>query len=126
MTQKKVSVSKISKSEKNFLAVVVDAIQDKKAEEIRVLDLRSLKNRVCDFFIVCEGSSTTQVRAIADSVKDKLKKELKAVPYHSEGYDNLEWVLLDYVNVVVHVFLPNVREFYNIEGLWADAQVTAY
>ena len=79
---------------------------------------------VCDYFIICDGTSNTQVNAIVNSIQKKVSKEIKDKPWHVEGSDNAEWVLLDYVNVVVHVFQKHVREYYNIESLWGDAKTT--
>lgn len=124
---KKTAKKAVKKAKKDdLLSVIIDAVQEKKGDNIVVLDLREISNRVCDHFVICEGRSTTQVSSIADSVKFEVKKKLKQTPYHSEGYSNAEWVLIDYVNIVVHVFQPQVREFYNIEGLWADAEVKHY
>lgn len=95
---------------------------EKKGEEIRILDIRNLTT-VSDYFVICTASSDTQVKAIADHVSKETKK-IDERPWHNEGYSNLNWVLLDFVNVVAHVFLPEVRKFYNLEGLWADAEVT--
>ena len=120
----KKAAKKVKKDD--LLEIIIDAIQEKKGDNLVVLDLRELKSRVCDHFVICEGRSTTQVSAIADSVKFEVKKKLTQMPYHSEGYSNSEWVLIDYVNIVVHVFQPQIREFYNIEGLWADAEVKHY
>lgn len=102
---------------------IIKGIQEKKGESITQLDLRGLDGAVTDIFIVCEASSTTQVSAIADSIEDEVRKEVKEKPWHIEGTENLEWVLLDYVNVVAHVFQPDRREFFNIEELWADAKI---
>lgn len=96
-------------------------IEEKKGRNIRALDLRNIKNAVCDFFIICEAESTTQVSAIADSVAAEVKKQTNHRPHHIEGMQNAEWVLVDYLDVVVHVFQPEVRRFYNLESLWADA-----
>ncbi|MGB3947601.1 MAG: ribosome silencing factor [Bacteroidia bacterium] len=103
---------------------VVDGILEIKGKNISVLDLREIQNRVCDYYIICQADSSTQVSAIADSVEDVVKKRLNERPYHSEGFQNSEWILIDYVTVVVHVFQSHIREFYNLEGLWADAEVT--
>ncbi len=80
----------------------------------------------CDFYVVCSGDSNTQVKAISDSVEEEVRKSLKDKPWHIEGTTNAEWVLMDYVNVAVHIFQREPREFYNIEGLWADAVVKEY
>jgi len=104
-----------------LLKTIVDAIQEKKGENLLCLDLRDIENRVCDFFIICEGNSSTQIDAIAASVEFKVKKELGEYAYRSEGWDNALWILIDYVNVIVHVFDRETRAFYNLESLWADA-----
>jgi len=100
---------------------VVAGILEKKGQNIKVLDLRNIENAVCDYFIICEGNSNTQVDSIADSVEDTVKKNLNQRPYRSEGWENALWILIDYVNVVVHVFEKETRYFYNLESLWADA-----
>jgi ribosome-associated protein len=103
--------------------MVIKGIQEKKGKEIVCLDLRKIHNAVCDFFIICHGDSTTQVEAIADSIEHETHKELQEKPWHKEGYENAEWILMDYVSVVAHVFHKDSREFYDLENLWADAKV---
>lgn len=103
---------------------IIKGIEEVKGNDITILDLREIENTVCDYFIICNGTSNTQVNAIVGSVQKMVSKELKDKPWHIEGADNGEWVLMDYVNVVVHVFQKHVREFYDIEGLWGDAKVT--
>ena len=107
-----------------LISVIISGIEDVKGQEINILDLREIDNTVCDYFIICEGTSNTQVNAIVNSVQKKVSKELKDKPWHTEGEDNAEWVLIDYVNVVVHVFQKHVREYYDIESLWGDAKTT--
>ncbi|MDO7170702.1 ribosome silencing factor [Mariniflexile sp. AS56] len=107
-----------------LISVIVSGIEDVKGKEINILDLREIENTVCDYFIICEGTSNTQVNAIVNSVQKKVSKELKDHPWHTEGLDNSEWVLMDYVNVVVHVFQKQIREYYDIESLWGDAKTT--
>mgnify|MGYP001824280300 FL=1 len=107
-----------------LIAVILSGIEDVKGKEINILDLREIENTVCDYFIICEGTSNTQVNAIVNSIQKKVSKELKDKPWHIEGADNAEWVLMDYVNVVVHVFQKHVREYYDIESLWGDAKTT--
>ncbi|MFD2552590.1 ribosome silencing factor [Bizionia sediminis] len=107
-----------------LIATILSGIEDVKGKEIRILDLRDIENTVCDYFIICEGSSNTQVNAIVNAVQKKVSKELKDKPWHIEGTDNAEWVLMDYINVVVHVFQKHIREYYDIEGLWGDAKTT--
>ncbi|MBQ0787210.1 MAG: ribosome silencing factor [Oceanihabitans sp.] len=103
---------------------ILAGIEDVKGQNINILDLREIENTVCDYFIVCEGTSNTQVSAIVNSVQKKVSKDLKDKPWHIEGLDNAEWVLMDYVNVVVHVFQKHIREYYDIESLWGDAKTT--
>ena len=103
--------------------VIAAGMQEKKAEHIVQLDLRNSRGAVTDFFVICTGTSDTHVQAIADSVEDMVRKHLSEKPWHTEGYKVGQWVLLDYVNVVAHVFLRDNREFYGLEELWADAPV---
>lgn len=103
---------------------IVDAMDDIKANDITILDLRQLDNAICQYFVICSANSNTQVNAISESVERKVRKAVKDRPMHVEGKQNGQWVLLDYVNVVVHIFQEEYRTFYNIEGLWADAKRT--
>ena len=105
---------------------IVKGLQEKKGKGIVSLDLREIPNAVTDFYVVCSGDSNTHVNALANSVEDEVRKALKDKPWHVEGTSNAEWVLLDYVNVVLHVFQRSARDHYNIEGLWADAVVKEY
>ena len=114
-------MTKIEKSEDKLVPVIIDTLKEKKAKRITVLDLRQLEQAVCDFFVICNAESTTQVNAIAGSVEYFTKKELDEKPWHIEGKENASWVLLDYSNVVVHVFQDESRAFYDIEEFWADA-----
>jgi ribosome-associated protein len=107
-----------------LLANIIKGIEEVKGNDIDILDLRDLDTAVCDYFIICNGNSNTQVNAIVNSIQKLVSKELKDKPWHIEGTDNGEWVLMDYVNIVVHVFQKQIREFYNIEGLWGDAKIT--
>jgi ribosome-associated protein len=117
--KKKTSV-RLNKNSK-IIKTIIQAVRDKKAENIISLDLRKIKEAVADFFIICEASNPQQVRAIADNVKDRVKDICNEQPYHHEGYQNLNWVLIDYVNVVVHVMQPETRKFYRLEEMWSDA-----
>lgn len=107
-----------------LITAIISGIEDVKGKEINILDLREIENTVCDYFIICEGTSNTQVSAIVNSIQKKVSKDLKDKPWHIEGQDNAEWVLMDYVNVVVHVFQKHIREYYDIESLWGDAKST--
>jgi len=107
-----------------LITTVIAGIEDVKGKEITILDLREIENTVCDYFVVCEGTSNTQVNAIVNSIQKKVSKELRDNPWNVEGTDNAEWVLIDYVNIVVHVFQKHIREYYDIESLWGDAKTT--
>ncbi len=107
-----------------LITLILHGIEEVKGLEINLLDLSDIENTVCGCFIICNGTSNTHVKAIVNSIQKSVSKELKDKPWHVEGAENAEWVLLDYVNVVVHVFQKHIREFYDIEGLWGDAKVT--
>ena len=117
-------MAKKNTSPDQLIATVIAGIEDVKGKEITILDLREIENTVCDYFIICEGTSNTQVNAIVNSIQKKVSKELRDNPWHVEGSDNAEWVLMDYVNVVVHVFQKQIRSYYDIESLWGDAKTT--
>jgi ribosome-associated protein len=112
-------ISRLTKSSK-ILKVIIKAIQDKKGESIVSLDMRKIPEAVADFFIICEAGANVQVKAIADSVQDLVKQECGEMPYRHEGYQALQWVLVDYVNVVVHIFQKETRKFYRLEEMWSD------
>lgn len=106
--------------------LIIDSIQDIKGKEIVKLDLRKVEMSPADYFIICSGASSTQVKAIAGNIVKRVREEHGIVPNHTEGKDNSQWVLVDYFNVVVHVFHPTMREFYELEDLWAEATFTEY
>ncbi len=116
-SNKSVRLSKNSK----IIRAIIQAIQEKKGEKIISLDLRKIHEAVADFFIVCEAGSTTQVRAIADFIESELKDKCEEKPYMHEGRQVLQWVIIDYINVVVHIMLPDSRRFYKLEEMWSDA-----
>lgn len=103
--------------------LIIDGIKEKKGNNIVKIDLRTLKNTVCDYFIICHGDSSIQVEAIADSIQEQVFKKIKEKPWHKEGFENSEWILLDYSNIVVHIFQKEKRNFYAIEDLWGDAKI---
>lgn len=107
-----------------LISFVLEGIEEVKGNNINLLDLREIENTVCDYFIICNGTSNTHVNAIVGSIQKTVSKNIKDKPWHVEGSENSEWVLMDYVNVVVHVFQKQAREYYDIEGLWGDAKVT--
>jgi ribosome-associated protein len=119
-TREKSSITRLTRNSKIFKSII-KAIQDKKGENIISLDLRKILEASADFFIVCEASSTTQVRAICDAIEDQVRKDCNEAPYKHEGRQALQWVLIDYVNVVVHVMHPDARKFYKLEEMWSDA-----
>ncbi len=106
-----------------LLESVVSGLEEKKAKNIVILDLRALDNRVSDYFVIAEGDSNTHVDAISGSVEEIVKKSLQERPYHIEGVENSEWIIIDYVNIVVHVFQREARAYYRLEELWADAKI---
>jgi ribosome-associated protein len=108
-----------------LISMIIKGIEEVKGNDIDILDLREIDNTASDYFIICSGNSNTQVNAIVGSIQKIVSKELKDKPWHIEGSDNAEWVLMDYVNVVVHVFQTHIREYYDIEGLWGDAKITS-
>ena len=113
-----------SKSEdKSLVDEILYGIEDVKGVEVHIMDLSKISNTVCKFFILCTGTSNTHVAAISNSVRKNVSKKLKEKPYSMEGIENQEWVLIDYVDVVVHIFQREIREFYDIENLWGDAKI---
>jgi ribosome-associated protein len=108
----------------DLLANIIKGIEEVKGNDIDILDLREIDNASCDYFVICNGNSNTQVNAIVNSIQKTVSKSIKDKPWHIEGSDNAEWVLMDYVNIVVHVFQKHIREYYNIENLWGDAKIT--
>jgi len=113
------------KQEDSFPLVeyAVMGIEEKKGNEIVCLNLKKNANSPCDYFVICEANSRTQVQAIAGSVEEFIKKETGSRPWHVEGLQNAEWVLMDYVNVVVHIFQPHIRQHFGLEDMWADAEI---
>jgi ribosome-associated protein len=119
-TKKRKSYTRLTRNSKIFKSIIL-AIQDKKGEKIVSLDLRKIPEAVADFFVICEASNNTQLKAIADNVEYEVKQKCGEAPYKHEGYQAQQWILTDYVNVVVHVMLPEPRKFYQLEELWSDA-----
>lgn len=109
-----------------FNDLIINSIQDIKGKNILTLDLRRLGDAPTDFFIICEGSSTTQVKAIADNIHEQVREIYNDSPLHLEGRQSAHWICLDYFDVVVHVFYPDARKFYQLEDLWSDASFTEY
>jgi ribosome-associated protein len=105
---------------------IVKGMQEKKASEIIVMDLREVKNAVADFFVICSGNSDKQIEAISESIDEDVYKALKEKPWHMEGKSNKEWMILDYISVVAHIFRKDRRQFYALDKLWGDAQITEF
>jgi ribosome-associated protein len=118
--RKKKSAARLTKNSK-IIKTIIAAIQEKKGEHIISLDLRKINEAVADFFIVCEAGNQPQIKAIADNVDARVKEKCGEDPYHQEGRQKLQWVLVDYVNVVVHIMLTETRKFYRLEEMWSDA-----
>jgi len=114
--------SKINNDE--LLALIIEGIENVKGENITLLDLREIDNTPCDYFVICDGNSNTQVNAISCSIQRTVSKALKDKPWHIEGNESASWVLMDYIHIVVHIFQKETREYYNIEDLWGDAKIT--
>ena len=123
--RKKTDITKLTKNSK-FFKSIIKAIQEKKGENIISLDLRKIPEAVADFFIICQATSATQIKAIADFVEEKVKKDCGELPYRDEGRQALHWVLIDYVNIVVHIMLPETRKFYKLEEMWSDGALTEH
>ena len=115
---------KENNSTEQLVDTIVEAIQEKKGKNIAILDMRKIDGSICQFFILCDGDSNTQVGAIGDSIESYVREKLNDKPYCMEGKQNSEWILINYVDVIVHVFQKPIRSFYNLEGLWADAKRT--
>ena len=118
--RKKNSQTRLTRNSKIF-KTIIHAIQEKKGEKIISLDLRKIPEAVADFFIICEATNNTQLKAIADSVEFEVKKTCGELPYKHEGRQGEQWILIDYVNVVVHIMLEEPRKFYGLEEMWSDA-----
>ena len=107
-----------------LVKTIIEAIQEKKGENIVVADLRKIGGSISSYFIICQGNSTTQVEAIADSISDMCRERLKEKPMHVVGLERAQWVAMDYGDALVHIFLPEVRAYYDLEHLWEDAEIT--
>ncbi len=108
---------------KEIVQAIVEGIQEIKGKKIAVVDMTDLSERACDYFIICEGTSSTHVTSIADSIRDYVNKKLKVKPYAIDGKENALWIAFDYGQIFAHVFQPDVRAFYDIEHLWSDAKI---
>ena len=109
---------------KELVKTITEAIQEKKGSNIVVADLKKIEGTICQYFVICTGNSPTQVEAITESIGDMVRERLKEKPAHVVGLENAQWVAMDYTDVLVHIFLPDVREYYDLEHLWEDAPLT--
>lgn len=103
---------------------ITEGIQEKKGQKIVVADLTGIEDTICNYFVICQGNSPTQVSVIADAISDYVRQEIGYKPTAIDGMRNAQWIAMDYSDVLVHIFLPEIREFYNLENLWADAKLT--
>jgi ribosome-associated protein len=120
LAKRKKGAARLNKNSKIF-KTIIKAIQEKKGENIISLDLRKIHEAVADFFIICQANNQPQIRAITDFVEEDVKRKCVESPYHYEGKQNMHWVILDYVNIVVHIMMPEQRKFYKLEEMWSDA-----
>jgi len=117
MTKRKLDASDI------LLETIINGIQEVKGKDISILDLTKIETAVCKYFVICSGTSSTHVSSISENIRKFVSKEIKEKPWSTEGKDTSEWVLMDYSDIVVHVFQNQIREFYNLEDLWGDAEI---
>ena len=122
----KTTLKKKAANSIDFTDVIIDSIQDIKGKNILKLDLRDLEDGPADYFIICEGDSVTQISSISDNVVKRMKEEFDILPSHVEGKQFSTWVLVDYFDIIVHIFYPETRRFYELEDLWSDAKITEY
>ena len=114
---------KVEKESNTLVDKIVDVMEEKMGKDIAVLDFHSIKHALFDYFIICHGSSKVKVASFAESIEENIFKSLHIKPHKKEGFENAEWILLDYFDVIVHVFLDQTRDFYKLENLWADAEI---
>lgn len=113
-------------STEKLISVIIEGLRDKKGKDIVVMDLRHLSTAITDYFVLCTGDSDTHIKALCDSVEDKVREEIQEKPWHIEGKEFKKWILLDYISVIVHIFYHEQRKFYALEELWGDAHFTKY
>ncbi len=111
-------------NQEKVIEAIIEALQDKKAKNIVVANMSEIEEATFEYFVICEGSSTTQVGGIAENVIDHLRENIDIKPYGYDGFKNSQWIVIDYGTILVHVFIKEQREFYNLEQLWADAILT--
>lgn len=111
------------KDTKQLINAAIEGLKDKKAQDIVCIDLSKTENTFCNYFIICHGTSNTHVNGLADSLTDKVIEECREKPFHKEGLDNCQWVLIDYSDVIVHIFQKEYRDYYSLEDMWSDAKI---
>ena len=119
-------MAKTKSSTDQLIAHIIEGLENSKGIDIKLLDLREIENSICDYFIICSGTSNTHVDSLASSVQKNVSKNTKEKPWHTEGEQMAQWILLDYIDVVVHVFQKSTREHYDLEGLWGDSKFTSF
>ena len=112
------------KTTEDIVKIITEGIQEKKGKNIVIADLTEIEDTICDYFVICQGNSPSQLLAIVDSIKETVRKEAGIKPYGLDGMRNAQWIVIDYGEIMVHIFLPELREYYNIETLWADSKLT--
>ena len=117
-------MAKQKPSTDQLIAHIIEGIENTKGQNIKLLDLRALENAICDYFIICTGTSNTHVDSLSGAIQKHVSKTLKEHPWHSEGEQVAQWILLDYIDVVVHIFQKDIRQHYDLENLWGDAVIT--
>ena len=122
LTKRKKGIARLNKNSKIF-KTIIKAIQEKEGDNIVSLDLRKIHEAVADFFVICQANNQPQIRAITDFVEEEVKKKCDESPYHYEGKQTMQWVIIDYVNIVVHIMMPEQRKFYKLEEMWSDADL---
>ncbi|HHT30403.1 MULTISPECIES: ribosome silencing factor [Petrimonas] len=111
------------KEERNLLQSIIDGIQEKKGKNITQIHLKGIPGAICDYFVICEGNTPTQVAALAESVEEVVKKQTRESPLRVQGQQRAEWIGIDYGTVIVHIFVPELRQYYNLDNLWEDASL---
>ena len=120
-----IAVNFLNMTENNNLTqLIIEGIQDRKGKDITIVDLSGIEGTTISNFIICQGNTPTQVAAIADSIRESLLEKARIKPYNYDGYRNAQWIVIDYGDTLVHVFTPDMREHYNLEGLWSDGKIT--
>lgn len=119
-------MAKTKNSTDQLIAHIIESIEDGKGLDVKLLDLREIENSICDYFVICSGTSNTHVESLSSTIQKNVSRSIKEKPWHTEGEQMAQWILMDYIDVVVHVFQRSVREHYDLESLWGDAKITSF